>query len=171
MALWKEIAGYEGMYLISDNGEVVSLPRTVKSGEKTIHRKAKPIKAHLRGREKLKYEAVTLSKDGQRKSYSVHRLVANAFLPNPENLPEINHKDENPLNNKVENLEWCSRQYNIDYSKSRPVAQIEDGKVIAVFKSIKEAGRQTGIKRTGINNVVCGIAKTAGGFNWKYCDC
>ena len=171
MALWKEIAGYEGMYLISDKGEVISLPRTVKCGDKTLHRKSKPIKTHWRGREKLKYEAVSLSKDGTRKTFSVHRLVANAFLPNPENLPEVNHKDGNTFNNAVENLEWCSHQYNIEYSKNKPVAQIKDGIVLAVFKSIKEAGKQTGIKRTGINNVVCGIAKIAGGFNWKYCDC
>lgn len=170
MALWKEIAGYEGLYLISDEGEVISLPRTVVSWYRTAHKKSKPIKPHLRGRDGLYYEAVTLTKDGVAKTYSVHRLVAEAFIPNPQNLPEVNHKDENPTNNRADNLEWCSRQYNIDYSKSKPVAQIKDGVVVAVFKSIKSAGDETGIKRRAINNVLTGWAKTAGGFQWAYCD-
>jgi len=173
MARWSEIKGYEGLYLLSSDGDVIALPKTVKgrneSGAILIQRKARPIKKHLRGRDGLMYEAVTLSKDGKSKAYSVHRLVANAFLPNPHGLPEVNHKDENPLNNSVDNLEWCTRQYNIDYSKSKSIRQIKDGLTVGSFKSISEAGRQTGIGRRNINNVLCGRSKTAGGFVWKYC--
>lgn len=169
MALWKDIAGYEGLYQVSDEGDVISLPRVVKSGNKTLHRKGRPIRPGLRGRGGLMYKMVVLCKDGESKTCSVHRLVAQAFIPNYDNLPEVNHKDQDTLNNRVDNLEWCTRQYNIDYSKSKPVVQIFDGKEIARFKSIKEAGRVTGVKRTSINNVLTGWAKTAGGFQWSYC--
>lgn len=170
MALWKDVAGYEGLYRVSEDGQVISLPRTVVISNKTIHRREKPMKVHMRGKRGLLYCAVTLTKDGQSKTFSVHRLVANAFIPNPCNLPEVNHKDKNPLNNRVENLEWCTRQYNIDYSKSKPVLQIKGDIVVGSYKSIKDAGRITGIKRTGINNVLTGWAKTAGGYKWAYCE-
>ena len=169
MALWKEVAGYEGLYLVSDGGDVIALPKSVRCGNKSVQRKAKPLKIHLRGKNGHFYEAVTLSKNGESKSFSVHRLVAESFLPNPDNLPEVNHKDENPRNNRVENLEWCTRPYNIDYSKSKPVIQIsEDGIIIKAFKSIADASRRTGIGRTSINNALTGWADSAGGFRWAY---
>lgn len=99
---------------------------------------------------------------------SVHRLVAEAFIPNPDNLPEVNHKDENGLNNSVDNLEWCSHQYNIEYSKNKAVVQYYDGERIAEYKSIKVASQQTGINRKSISNVLNGWSKTAGGYEWDY---
>lgn len=170
MALFKDISGYEGMYQVSDDGKVIALARAVPNGKKVLHRKQSVLTPHLRGKNGLDYYAVTLSRKGKPKTFSIHRLVAQAFLPNPDELPEVNHKDENPLNNRVENLEWCTRQYNIDYSKSKPVMQIDGEKVVATYKSIKEAGRVTGIKRRGINNVLTGWAKTAGGYKWAYCE-
>lgn len=160
MALYKDVKGYEGLYLISDEGEVISLK----------HDKPKRLKTGLRGRDGLFYEFVSLAKNGENKCFSVHRLVAEAFLDNPNNFPEVNHKDENPLNNCVDNLEWCTRQYNIDYSKSKRVEQFENGEKIAEYKSIAEASRQTGIKRTAINNNLTGWSETAGGYTWKYTD-
>lgn len=172
MALWKDVDGYEGLYIISDEGEVVALPKEIhtrnKSGEMIVHRKSKKIKLHLRGNENAQYVAVTLTKDGESIAYSVHRLVAKAFIPNPEDLPEVNHKDENPLNNRVDNLEWCTHQYNIDYSKSKRIAQYLDGEKIAEYKSITYASKMTGISRTSINNVLTGWSVTAGGYEWKY---
>jgi hypothetical protein len=67
------------------------------------------------------YYFVRLSKDGKAKNYTIHRLVANAFIPNPDDEPIINHIDENKLNNKVDNLEWCSAQYNVRYSIAKPI--------------------------------------------------
>ena len=116
MALWREVAGYEGLYAVSDEGEVVSLPRVLSNGRGTFKTTGKALKQGTRAG---KYKFVHLSKGNVQRCVSVHRLVAMAFLGNPENLPEVNHKDENPSNNRVENLEWCSRQYNIDYSKSK----------------------------------------------------
>ena len=164
MANWKEIPGYEGLYLVSDDGDIVALPKIVRCGQKTIHRKAKPIKAQIRSG----YEFVKLTNGAESKKYSVHRLVAEAFLPNPHNLPKVNHKDENPLNNNVGNLEWCTRQYNIAYSKNKAVVQIaKDGKESA-FASIKAASDVTGISRRAISNALCGWSATAGGSQWKY---
>lgn len=174
MALWKEIAGYEGLYLISNEGEVLSLPKVINSknkfGEITVKRKAKKLKPHLRGREYAQYPAVTLVKDGKAKTYSLHRLLAEAFIPNPNNLPVVNHKDENPLNYSLDNLEWCTQQYNVDYSKSRRVAQYLDGEKIAEYKSINYAAKMTGILRSSIGNCLCGFSNAAGGYTWEYCD-
>ena len=160
MALWKDIAGYEGLYQISDEGEVLSLK----------HNPPKKMKLGLRGRDGLLYEFISLAKNGENKKFSVHRLVAEAFLKNPDKLPEINHKDENTLNNCVDNLEWCTHEYNINYSHSRRVEQYENGEKIAEYKSIVEAFRQTGISRTSINNALCGWSETAGGYSWKYAN-
>lgn len=172
MALWKDIEGYEGLYLINDSGQVLSLPRDVKTrnqgGEIIVHRKAKFLKHHLRGKNGLLYPAVCLSKNGKGKSHSIHRLLAKAFIPNPNNLPEVNHKDENTMNFSLDNLEWCDHQYNIDYSKSKRIEQYFDGEKIAEYKSIAYASRITKISRTSINNVLTGWTKTAGGYEWKY---
>lgn len=170
MAEWKEVAGYEGLYLVSNLGDVVALPKTVAARDgKIYHHKARPMKKHPRGKDGLMYHFVALTKDGVQKRYSVHRLVAEAFIPNPDNLPEVNHKDRNPFNNCADNLEWCSRQYNIEYSKNKAIEQMNCGSVIARFKSITDAGKRTGIGRTNINNVLKGWAKKAGGYEWRYC--
>ena len=103
--VWKDIEGYEGLYQISDCGRVRSL---------NYHSTGKP--GYLKPRKSRKgYLRVVLCKNGDEKSFTVHRLVANAFLPNPGNLPQINHKDEIKTNNCVSNLEWCTNQYNQNY--------------------------------------------------------
>ena len=166
MALWKEVCGYEGLYAVSSDGEVVSLPREVYNGHGKFRTKPKRLKQGYRAG---KYKTVHLSKDGTTEQFSVHRLVAIAFLENPDNLPEVNHKDENPSNNRVGNLEWCSHQYNIDYSKSKRVAQYEkSGLKIAEYKSIAYAARVSGISRTAINNCLTGWSNTAGNYIWRY---
>jgi len=160
MASWKEIPGYEGLYLISSDGDILSLP-------KMSRKKAKLLKPCLRG-DCVKYQFVRLSKDGKTEKFSLHRLVAMAFLPNPEELPEVNHKDKNPMNNKVENLEWCTRQYNIEHGKNKAVYQMNGGHVVNRFQSITHASESTGIGRRNINNVLKGWAVNAGGYQWKY---
>lgn len=169
MASWKPIMGYEGRYSISDEGQVMSLPKSVSNGRWESKRKAKLLKQGTRGRGKLQYNFVILS-DGKGNSEhkSVHRLVAEAFLSNPDDLEEVNHIDKNPLNNRVDNLEWCSRQYNIEYSKNRRVEQYLNGEKIAEYKSITYASQLTGINRKAINNALRGWSTTAGGYEWKY---
>ena len=98
--MWKDIEGFEGRYQVSDEGEIISLRKGLKMHQKD----------NGRG-----YMQVILYKDGQYYHKYTHRLVAEAFIPNPNNYPCINHKDEDRKNNKAENLEWCTYQYNINY--------------------------------------------------------
>ena len=100
--IWKNIAGYEGLYEVSSFGRV----RSLRFGKTKILKPGKNKKGYLR---------VSLCKNGKQKTFFVHRLVAQAFLENPQNLPQINHKDENKQNNRLENLEWCSCDYNNNY--------------------------------------------------------
>lgn len=104
LEIWRNIVGFDGLYQVSNLGRVKSL--------KNRHGKVQLLKAKIK---KNGYCEVALFKNGKYKFCLVHRLVAIHFIPNPNNYPEINHKDENPLNNCVDNLEWCSRQYNINY--------------------------------------------------------
>lgn len=111
--IWLPVKGYEEIYEVSNLGRVRSLDRIVKGCYGSIaHKKGKIIAS---GVGSAGYPVVSLQKDGKGKTVSVHRLVAIAFLPNPNNLSEVNHKDEDKTNNRVDNLEWCGRIYNANY--------------------------------------------------------
>lgn len=107
--IWKDIKYYEHYYQVSSLGKLRSLDRVDCNGN---HRKGKPLKLFC---DKDGYLIASLSKAGVAKHYKVHRIVAEAFIPNPNKLPQINHKDENKQNNRVDNLEWCTAQHNINY--------------------------------------------------------
>ncbi len=107
--IWKDIPGYEGKYQVSNTGRVRSLNYNGTGKTKVM----KP------STNKLGYKRINLCKDGKKKKYSVHRLVALTFIPNPNNYPIINHKDENPSNNYYKNLEWCTYEYNNNYGTKR----------------------------------------------------
>ena len=170
MAQWREVAGYEGLYLVSDEGQIFSLPKTVKNGRCEYVRGGKVLSPGVRGRGELIYQFVVLSKDGESKSHSVHRIVAEAFVEKPEGCDVVNYKDRNTLNNNAENLEWCNQQYNNEYSHNKKVCQFFDGVKIAEYKSITYASKITKISRTSINNALTGWSVTAGGYEWKYCE-
>lgn len=110
LEIWKDIIGYEGLYQISNLGSVKSLERyrAYKNG-KPRHMKSKKL---IPGRSKCGYYTVVLYKEGKRKTHTIHRLVAKAFIPNPNNYPYVNHIDENKTNNHISNLEWCTASYN-----------------------------------------------------------
>ena len=111
--IWRPIVGYEGLYEVSSYGRVRSLDRYVKCDyEKYRLHKGKVLSP---GKDKDGYLSVVLSCNGKHKKIAVHRLVAQAFIPNPDNLPQVNHRDENPSNDNVDNLEWCTAKYNLSY--------------------------------------------------------
>ncbi len=129
---WKDIEGFEGIYQISNTGLVKSLERNIVNSHIGIQKlKVRILKPDVM---KDNYLRITLSKDGKISKYPIHVLVARAFIDNPNNLPIINHKDENRSNNYYTNLEWCSPQYNLEYSLSRHyIATDPNGNVYDVF--------------------------------------
>nr|DAP66827.1 MAG TPA: homing endonuclease [Caudoviricetes sp.] len=166
MEIWKNIELFE-RYSVSNFGNV----------RNNITGKILKPRKHTNG-----YVRVVLCKDKKRYDRYIHRLVAQAFISNPNNLPEINHKDENKLNNFVENLEWCDRIYQVNYGtfkermiqtqrrsskQARPVKCIETG---IIYISLHHAERETGISYTLICHALNGRQKTAGGYHWKYVD-
>ena len=184
MENWKDIKGYEGFYQVSDCGNVRSLERDVYRQNGTVHHlKEKILVPNL---DRYGYPYVYLYKNGKGKFMLVHRLVALAFIPNHENKPQINHKDEVKINNVVENLEWCTASYNNHYG-TRTARAVQNHKypklgnapsakavfceeLNKTFDCITSAGKELGIGRTSISNVCNGRTKTAGGFHWKYAD-
>ena len=157
METWKAIAGYEGLYEISDQGRVKSLWY----GKEKIMKPQKGAPGYLQ---------VGLCKDGHRKYLLVHRLVAEAFIQNPNNLDTVNHKDEVKTNNVASNLEWMSMKDNINYSQARQVQMFDKstGELLATFPSTREAARVTGINPSHISECCNGKKKSAGGYIWKY---
>lgn len=171
MALWKEVAGYENLYLVSDEGQIFSLPRVVSNGRGEYVRKGRILKPGLRGRNNLVYAFVDLSDGKTTSRKSVHRLVADAFVDNPHGYDVINHIDHDTLNNRAKNLEWCTQQYNNEYGHNKAVCQYSvDGEFIAKYKNIVYASAMTGIGRTSINNALTGWSETSGGYIWKYAN-
>lgn len=114
MEIWKDVPGYEDSYQISQSGKVRAKYRAIECKNRVVVTKSEgALRERINERGYLK---VTLSKNNTRKSCKVHRLVAIAFIPNPFNYPEVNHKDGNKTNNSHDNLEWCTRQQNIDHA-------------------------------------------------------
>lgn len=161
-AIWLPIEGYEDLYEVSNTGKVRSL--CGRYGKNRILKQSSGSKGYL---------IVTLCGKGPQKTVNVHRLVAKAFIPNPDNLPCVNHIDEDRTNNNVTNLEWCSYYHNNTYGHrltksaeklSHPVRCIETGEV---FPSAYAAQRETGIRQANIWKVCHGERHTAGGYHWE----
>lgn len=176
--IWKAIPGYEGYYEVSNIGNVRSMTRIIDMPSELgniypLHHKGKVLK------QILNYKRGYFYVDLCGKKYTVHRLVAMAFIPNPDNLPCVNHKDENKHNNRVENLEWCTRLYNINYGTCRArrgmrswvsvIGTDKDGKEY-YFSSMREAEEKTGVYFGNISNCCRNVKhrQTAGGYRWRY---
>ena len=181
---WRPVVGYEGLYEVSSLGRVRSLDRYID----TVSGLGEPYKRFSKGRVlKLLYNNkgylhITLYNGTTDKQKLVHRLVAQAYIPNPYNLPEVNHKDQNPVNNRVDNLEWCDRIYNVNYADgrerhrravSRPIEQLTmDGQHIAYYLGIKTICKNTNMCRRSIQRCLHGLKrhKSAYGYRWRYAD-
>ena len=159
--VWKPIPGYEGLYEISSFGKVENVRG---KSRKQLAFYTNPNSEYLN---------VTLWKEGKKKSFRVNRLVALTFLPNPNNYPQVNHKDENKTNNCVDNLEWCTAKYNNNYGNrikkaSRAVLAILPNVTVEYYISIAEAGRILGTSAANISGVLAKKRKTAKGRAWMY---
>lgn len=173
--VWKDIQGYEGLYQVSNLGRVRSLSRYVNYGHSVAYRKGRILKE---GIATCGYRQVELRKNNRPTHALVHRLVAQAFIPNPDNLPQVNHKDENKANNQVSNLEWNTSKDNINYGTGikRRAEKLStaiimcnlDGTEINHFNSLNEASRKTGISAGNICMCCKGRRETANGYKWKY---
>ena len=181
--IWKTVVGWEGLYEVSNLGRVRSLDRIVKRGDYLQNRHQKIL---AQTQNKFGYLLAKLSRNGRSRRYMIHRLVAEAFIPNPDNLPQVNHKDENKENNCVENLEWCTRLYNMRYGHciekirnshinnpklSKSVAKCDlDGNILETYPSQAEAGRLNNLNGGKIS--LCCLGKkgrvTHGGYKWKF---
>ena len=172
---WKPVVGYEGLYEVSNWGRVKSLDRwkSSKNNSKTFI-KGRILKPANDGQG---YLQVVLYKNGYKKTFKVHRLVAEAFIPNSDNLPEVNHKDEQKDNNIYTNLEWCDRKYNVNYGTglkrmseklSKPVLQYTlDGELVKEWSSARECDRN-GFCSQHVAACCRGELKHHKGFIWKY---
>ena len=164
---WKSIPDYTSnpIYQVSTLGRV---KRITRNGVHIL----KPFSKH-------DYLYIGLCKNGKQKHFRLNRLVAEAFIPNPDNLPTVNHKDENKLNNNVYNLEWSTVKDNDNFGtrnirmanskKKSPITQYDmTGKIVTIYPGIKDAQIITGINRNCIREVCKGTRKSAGGYKWSY---
>ena len=166
--LWKDIPQYEGLYQVSNYGRV----KSVKTG-KIKCQSSKP----------NGYQFLQLYKNNKPKNEYVHRLVAMAFIPNPDKLPQVNHKDEDKANNFVDNLEWCDNSYNQKYhnkqKRSAETLKLEcktsiqiikcdmDGNELEYYNSMREAERENGLANGAVSAYFRFNRKQTGGFTWK----
>lgn len=189
--IWKDVPGYEGLYQVSNIGRVKSLSRLVDSpirNNPKIRRKDRILK---QATSKLLYKRVVLQIVPHKKCFSVHRLVAIAFIPNPSNWPIINHIDCDPSNNRVENLEWCTQSHNIkhafnlgrkkapawfynrNYGKDHPaskrvVQRSLSGDFLRTWDCLTDIQRELGFDRPNICKACRGKISMAYGFKWEY---
>ena len=195
--IWKDIKEYEGLYQVSNLGRVKSLERKYFSGKNHNICKIAESKLLKLRLDKNGYLVTGLSKNGKQAYVRVHRLVAEAFIPNPNNYPQVNHKDENKENNNVDNLEWCTAKYNNNYGTRKEKASksskgkynkgleksinIIRKKVLCIttgkeFNSIIEASNFYNIDNSSISSVCKGKRKSCGKLSdgtplvWKYID-
>lgn len=175
----KTLNGYEGLYQISNTGKVKSLPKPMTNGKGNYYRKEKILKPITQDNG---YFTVTLYNNKKGVIYYIHKLVAETFISNPNNLPVVNHKDENKLNNNIDNLEWCTDEYNLNYgtrnksisesminnpAHSTPVLCVETG---ITYPSMQEVERLLKIHNSHICDCCKGRRKRAGGYHWKYVE-
>lgn len=192
MEIWKDIKGYEGLYQVSNYGNIKNVERYInanlKNNIKKVKRKSKILNPFCSN--KIKYYTITLYKNKKPKNYRLHRLVAIAFIPNPNQYKEVNHKDGNKLNNNIDNLEWCSRIQNMEHAykngliirkkglimkrgkyhkSSKKVYQYNlNGELIKQWDSMSDIKRELNLSIGNISSCCNGKRKQAYNFIWKW---
>lgn len=170
--IWKDIEGYEGLYQVSNTGKVKSFRQGKRNGASNEYLLKLTLNANG-------YPQIMLYRSpNDRHKHLVHRLVAQAFIPNPDNLEAVNHKDENPLNNNVDNLEWCTLSYNNAYGTARIRQSITNGQrvqqftingvLLATYESMHIASEITGVNKHAIKDCCIGHCQTGAGYIWKF---
>lgn len=172
---WKAVVGYEGLYEVSSKGRVRSLPRYIRHWRGGL---AKLRGTILKAGTKARYEMIILCRDGQIEYRQVHSLVAQMFIPNPDNKPEVNHKDGNKRNNLVTNLEWCTREENVAHAirnnlyrglrgSANKNSKLNEDVVAEIKKRLRrgEMGRRIA-EAVGTNEILVSMIKH--GHIWKY---
>lgn len=172
---WKPIKGYEDKYEVSNLGRIKSL---LFKNNKVQKKRDKILSIHNNGHN---YLTVGLNSNNKTKKYYVHRLVAEAFIPNPSNYKEVNHKDENSLNNNVNNLEWCTSKYNANYgSRNKKLREVKKNKYGIKVKKYDlndnfieelymcDATKIKGIYYYNLRKCCLGEYKSCGGYKWRY---
>lgn len=183
--IWKDVVGYEGYYQVSNLGRVKSLDRYVQRGQGTrlVHGRILNQAVNTNG-----YLRVILSRGNKTKNTLVHRLVAEAFIPNPEHAAVVDHIDNNRQNNSVSNLRWCTQSENIEksYRQGRRTSvfnldAIQQKRIASVskpvirsdgmsYKSVSEAASDLGVTWSAISHVLYGRAKTCRGYSFAFID-
>ena len=185
--IWKPIAGYEGLYEVSNLGRVRGLDRLIPMAKSKTGYKKWPGKIMAPDLLKDGYYKIGLHKDGKKIMHALHRVVAEAFVPGRTTEKNVvNHKDCNRQNCRADNLEWCTTSYNIRYDDGlkkrwdtrmmegkyinppKAVMAIKNGKVVGVFKSLIEAGKFAHRTSTAVYYCCSGKTKHCGGYSWKY---
>ena len=178
--IWKPIKGYDGLFDVSNLGRVKSLSKLTYCGHNHLTKQNKEDSIRKLQISVNGYITVILFKNGVGKQHQVHRLVGEAFLDNPNDYPQINHKDENKQNNLPENLEWCTNLYNSQYGTvyhrrkeglKRPIEQYDlNGEYIKTYSSAVDVGEIYGHGTNGIYRCCNGFQKTGYGYIWRYVD-
>ena len=181
---WRDVVGYEGIYMVSNYARVISIKTDIEDKLRTRTKEPKLISVQQVLRNNKLYNNVRLYKNKKSRLLYLHRIVAEAFIPNPNNYPEVDHLDRNGLNNIPNNLRWCTHKenqnnintksamvtshLNVQYqTRWKPVVQLRDGNIVKVYQRMMDA-ESDGFSHVGIIHVIKGKSKQHKGYQWMY---
>lgn len=174
--IWKPVVGYEGLYEVSNMGRVRSHEWELVSTKGLHYKRPGRIRKPVLGKNGYYTMFLVTGHNQEKECLYVHRVVAEAFVENPNNYDFVNHKNEIKTDNRAENLEWCTKQYNNTYNGKidkckKPVLQYKlNGEFVKEYPSARDAYRETGIGYKLISLVCCGLRNQTGGYIWRFAE-